>query len=84
MEDNLLNRLHKNKSIKSYYFSFDINEKNTEEMNFIFDIDINNNEKGYTFIKASSYIKENRKYLVRGFDFDILMINKRIIYDKQF
>ena len=84
VEDNLLNRLHKNKSIKSYYFSFDINEKNQEEMNYIYDIDIKNNEKGYTFIKASSYTKDNRQYLVWGFDFDILQLNKRIVYERQF
>ena len=84
VEDNLLNRLHKNKSIKSYYYSLDINEKNPEEMNFIFDIDINNNEKGYTFIKASSYYKEKRTYLVWGLDFDTIRFNNRISYEKYF
>ena len=53
-------------------------------MNFIYDIDINNNEKGYTFIKAISYTKDKRQYLVWGLDFDSLKLNNRIIYEKQF
>ena len=84
VKDDLLNRLHKDKSIKSYYFTLDINKKNPEELDYIFDIDIKNNEKGYTFIKASSYNKDNRQYLVWGLDFDILSLNNRIIYEKQF
>ena len=84
VEDNLLYRLHKYKSIKSYYFTIDIDKNKKDEMNFIFDIDINNNEKGYTFIKASSYTKDKRQYLAWGLDFDSLKLNNRIIYEKQF
>ena len=53
-------------------------------MNYIFDIDIKNNEKKYTFIKASSYSKDNRQYLVWGLDFDSLKLNNHAIYEKQF
>ena len=84
VEDNLLYRLHRNKSIKSYYFTFDIDKNNIDELNYIFDIDIKNNEKGYTFIKSSSYIKDNRQYLVWGLDFDSFKLNNSIIHEKQF
>ena len=84
VEDNLLNRLHKYKSINSYYFSFDYDAKNFDKLNYIFDIDIKNNEKGYTFIKASSYSDEKRQYLVWGLDFDSLKINNSITHEKQF
>ena len=84
VEDNLLNRLHKYKSINSYYFSFEFDSKNFDKLNYIFDIDIKNNEKGYTFIKASSYSDEKRQYLVWGLDFDSLKINNSIIHEKQF
>ena len=84
VEDNLLNRLHKYKSINSYYFSFEFDSKNFDKLNYIFDIDIKNNEKGYTFIKASSYSDNKRQYLVWGLDFDSLNINNSITHEKKF
>ena len=84
VEDNLLNRLHSYKSINSYYFSYIYDSKNDDKLNYIFDIDIKNNEKKYTFIKASSYSKDNRQYLVWGLDFGSLKLNNHAIYEKQF
>ena len=84
VEDNLLNRLHSYKLINSYYFSFDFDQKNFDKLNYIFDIDIKNNEKGYTFIKAISYSDGKRQYLVWGLDFDTLKLNNTIIHEEQF
>ncbi len=84
VEDNLLNRLHNYKLINSYYFSFYFISKKFDKLNYIFDIDIKNNEKGYTFIKAISYSDEKRQYLVWGLDFDSLKFNNTIIHEKQF
>lgn len=75
INDNLLNKLHKNKYIKSYYFTFEIDPKYENELKYIFDIDINGNNKGYTFIKTSSYIDVNKKNLVWGLNFDKLEVN---------
>ena len=84
VEDNLINRLHNNKIIKSYYFTFEYDQKNKDNLTYIFDLDIKNNEKGYTFIKTSSYLKDNRQNLVWGLDFDSLKLNNSIAYEKYF
>ena len=78
IKDNLLNNLHMNKYIESYYFTFEVNPRKEDELSFIFDININGNKDGYTFIKASSYKDKDRQYLVWGLNFDKLYFNNNI------
>ena len=82
IEDNLLSKLHKNKNIKSYYFSFDIKDTREDELLYTFGIeekDIN----GYTFIKTSSYTSNKRQNLVWGLNFEKIIFENDIIYEDQ-
>ena len=81
IKDNLLSRLHANNYIKSYYFTFDTNQRNDDEMIYIFDLNINENNNEYTFIKTSSYTDKNREYLVWGLDFENLFFDDNKIYE---
>ena len=47
VNDNFLYGLHKNNHIKSYYFSYDINTRNDDELTYIFDLDANETINGY-------------------------------------
>ena len=53
LKGNFLYSLHKNNHINSYYFSFDINTRNNDELTYIFDLDFNDITNGYTFIKTT-------------------------------
>ena len=57
LKRNFLYSLHKNNHINSYYFSFDINTTNNDELTYIFDIDINEITNDYRFIKTTSRSK---------------------------
>ena len=81
IEDNLLYRLHTNKYIKSYYFTFDLNPRNNEELIYAFDLDISPDD--YTIIKTSFYEADHRKYLVWGLDFNKILFDDVILIGYQ-
>ena len=81
IEDNLLTRLHENKYIKSYYFAFDINPIKDDELTYIFDLNINEND--YIFIKTSSYNYKNKQYLTWGLNFENIIFNNDILYENE-
>ena len=83
IEDNFLYSLHKNNHIKSYYFSYDINTRNNDELSFIFDINVNETANGYTFIKTSSKTENNKQYLFWGLNFDKIYLDNDIFDEKQ-
>ena len=83
IKDNFLYNLHKNNYIKSYYFSYDINTKNNDELAFIFDIDANEISNGYIFTKTSSKKEQDIKNLVWGLNFDKIYLENNILIEKQ-
>ena len=83
IEDNFLYSLHKNNHIKSYYFSYDINTRNNDELSYIFDINVNETTNGYTFIKTSSKTENNKQYLFWGLNFDKIYLDNDIFDEKQ-
>ena len=80
IQNSLLNNLHKNKYIQSYYYSYEVNNKNGNELKFIFDIDIKGNKDGYSFIKAYEYNDIKGKHIDWGVNFNILEINNSTKY----
>jgi len=83
IEDNFLYNLHKNNHIKSYYFSYDINTRNNDELSYIFDIDANEITNDYTFVITSSKTENNQQSLVWGLDFDKIYIGYDDLDEKQ-
>ena len=83
VNDNFLYGLHKNNHIKSYYFSYDINTRNNDELSYIFDINVNETTNGYTFIKTSSKTENNKQYLFWGLNFDKIYLDNDIFDEKQ-
>jgi hypothetical protein len=83
LKNNFLYSLHKKNYIKSYYFSYNINTRNNDELTFIFDIDINKVENDYKFIKTPSKNEQDTKYLVWGLNFDKIYLNNYILVEKQ-
>jgi hypothetical protein len=80
LKDNFLYNLHKNNYIKSYYFSYDINTRNNDELAFIFDIDANEITNDYKFIKTSSKSEQDTKNLVWGLNFDRIYLDNILKY----
>ena len=80
IEDNLLNRLHKEKLIKSYFYTFKI--INNDEMDFIFDVDIKNDDNEYSFVKATT--KQNYQILIWGLEIDSLKLNDTVLANEPF
>ena len=83
LKGNFLYSLHKNNRIKSYYFSFDINTTNNDELTYIFDIDFNEITNGYTFIKTISKSLNSTGNLVWGLNFDKIYLDNEILDEKQ-
>ena len=83
IKDNLLTRLHENKYIKSYYFTFDINPIKEDELIYSFDLNIDENKNDYIFIKTSSYNYKNKKYLTWGLNFEKILFNNDTLYENE-
>ena len=83
LKGNFLYSLHKNNQIKSYYFSYDINTTNNDELTYIFDLDFNEITNGYTFIKTTSKSLNRTQNLVWGLYFDKIYLNNDILDEKQ-
>ena len=83
IKDNFLYSLHKNNHIKSYYFSYDINTRNNDELAYIFDIDANETTNGYTFIQTSSKTEGKKQNLVWGLNFDKIYFEDDILNEKE-
>ena len=79
IKDSFLNRLHTKEYIKSYYFSYEINKNQNNDLKYIFDIDINENKNDYSFIKACSYKSGKQTYLAWGLNFDKIEINNNVV-----
>jgi len=82
IKDNFLNNLYKNNYIKSYYFSYDINTKNNDELTYIFGIDANEISNDYIFTKTSSKSEKYIKNLVWGLNFDEIYLDNNILVEK--
>ena len=83
LKDNFLYSLHKNNYIKSYYFSYNINPRNNDELTLIFDIDINEIANDYKFIKTSSKNELDTQNLVWGLNFDKISLDNNILEETQ-
>ena len=83
LEGNFLYTLHKNNYIKTYYFSYDINTTNNDELAYIFDIDFKDITNDYTFIKTTSKSLNNTGNLVWGLYFDKIYLDNDILDEKQ-
>jgi hypothetical protein len=83
VNDNFLYGLHKNNHIKSYYFSYDINTRNDDELTYIFDLDANETINGYTFIKTSSKTDGKKENLIWGLNFDKIYLDNDIFDEEQ-
>ena len=83
IKDNFLYSLHKNNYIKSYYFSYDINTRNNDELKFIFDIDDNEVTNDYIFTKTASKKEQDIKNLVWGLNFDKIYLDNNILVESQ-
>jgi len=83
LKRNFLYNLHKNNHINSYYFSYDINSRNNDELTYIFDIDINEITNNYAFIKTTSRSLNDTQDLVWGLYFDKIYLDNNILDEKQ-
>jgi len=83
INDNFLYSLHKKGHIKSYYFSYDINTRNDDELTYIFDIDANETTIGYTFVTTSSKTEGKKEYLIWGLNFDKIYLENNIFDEEQ-
>ena len=83
LKSNFLYSLHKNDHINSYYYYYDINTKNNDELTYIFDVDFSEITNGYTFIKTTSKSLNRTGNLVWGLYFDKIYLDNDILDEKQ-